>query len=246
MYPVAACRPKMAHDWSPSKLLASDPNAKWWDGTRADLMTFNSGKVASWTDRISGIAASQGTASAQPAYSAGEGCVVASAADVDLAIPNIANSNNHKWLCMVVKFGFSAAPSGDGSLLYINGTNTTAGARQPFVGYTRATSKFGIQWLTAGPTFNQVELVADANAHVIVSRLSGGVHYAAIDGGAETSAGSGISLSSPIASTGLIGDFRAGNCTWKIKDIILGNNTISSLDAIKLARWGLNRLRSIT
>ena len=61
-------RALMAGGYDPARALGPDLIA-WWDAGRPDLMTFATG-VSSWRDIVAGYAATQGTGTAQPAYSA--------------------------------------------------------------------------------------------------------------------------------------------------------------------------------
>lgn len=53
--------------WSPLNLPSL---VAWWDASYTPGLTFNSGNVSAWTDRKSGIVASQGTGANQPGWSA--------------------------------------------------------------------------------------------------------------------------------------------------------------------------------
>jgi hypothetical protein len=81
--------------WTPLNLGAS--LLAWWDAQDLTKFVFNAGKVASWTDTKSGIAATQATAGFQPAYNAAgfgakAGLVFVPANTTSLAVAALASS----------------------------------------------------------------------------------------------------------------------------------------------------------
>lgn len=58
----------VAQLWTPTEL--GSALVAWWDASDTANITQSGGKVSSWRDKVGGITLTQGTAAAQPAYSA--------------------------------------------------------------------------------------------------------------------------------------------------------------------------------
>lgn len=231
-----------ASPWSPLDDIAALGLAHWWDASLESSLTLDgSSNISAWQDRIGGVTATQTASANRPRYNAADGCLDNTQSARWLNIPYIATGNTHKWAVHVMAADLSGATMSDGGLWAINGYSGAVGARQPMMGYTRASTLVNSYWDTGAGASSLSLTPPDDAWHLALTRLDGGVHKASVNGGSEL-VGTSVTLPASANATGRIGDFRwttnsAGLVTYKVRHLLIGNAVLTPELRDKLVGW---------
>lgn len=181
------------------------------------------GPVATWTDNMGGILATQTDVTKQPSKDSSlGGLVIQQGSNQFLTFPTISRpTRRNRTLIIVGKFFISAAPNSSGIIFAVNGTSGSVDNRAPGCGYNRAAiNTLYVQWATASSL--SMPVIDESKWLVIVDRRMNGVHKLSGNGAAELNDGTNVLIPRNVTNQlGIIGDVRASSIGMIISRIML-------------------------
>jgi len=249
---LAATRAVVLGSFNPLKL-GTDLIA-YWDARRLDLMTLGAGKaVSSWNDIVAGYAATQGTGSSQPIYSATsfggdpgvafdgiDDNLTATAAGLLAALPGAA-APSEIWLLM--QQDALVADASTRHFVNYGSTNSNTArsvARTGFTGANRGEGLTGSGAATSAVTDATVNL---STRHVLRWEIAAAASRLTVDGDAPASVSVVPSTTVSRLRLGANAAASAANFAQGQISVALVTNPLSASKAAALQSWLLARRR---
>lgn len=220
--------------WTPLNLGAS--LVAWWDAQNTANIALSGSNVTSWTDKQSGIVASQGTGASQPTWSAtarnGKPGLAFAGAQVLAFNPALLPGGASPRNISVASF-FNGAQGGGGGYPFLYGPNSiTAGTLLDFAG-----DNTGIFMFDGATVFRPAESSANLDRFMMIDVSGTTSANWLIDGNAAENFALAVNTG---LSVGFVGSYQTGTSgmfTGITQQIVVCNRALTASEVNKMAGW---------